>query len=260
VIALRGCIAVAVACMLALATSAGGADFGVIVLHGKSGSPSQHVPSLSSALEAKGYLVSVPTMPWAGTRMYDATFDQAMAEIDREVDALRRKGAKWLVVAGHSMGANAALAYGASREGIHGVIALAPAHTPEGAGFTKLVGADVKRAKELVAAGKATAQQSFSDVNQGRAFSVQATAEVYLSWFDPEGAAVMPKSAAALKRSTALLVVEGSRDRLARGKGYIFEQAPAHPKNRFVMVNAGHLEVPAVAVDEVAAWLNSLRQ
>jgi esterase/lipase len=260
VIAMRACIALGAACVLGLATSATGADFGVIVLHGKSGSPSRHVPSLVSALEAKGYLVSVPTMAWAGTRMYDATFDQAMAEIDREADALRRKGAKWIVVAGHSMGANAALGYGASRESVHGVIALAPGHAPESATFANRLGADVKRARELVAAGKAKAQQSFSDVNQGRAFSVMATPEAYLSWFDPEGTAVMPKSAAALKQSTALLVVEGSRDRLARGRGYIFDQAPAHPKNRFVTIDADHLEVPTVAIDEVAGWLASLRQ
>src|SRR5688500_20047890 len=129
---------VLLSCVIGLAGAANAAEFGVVLLHGKSGSPSRHIASLASALQGKGYLVSTPNMPWAGNRMYDATFEQAMAQIDREFDSLRQKGAKRLVVAGLSMGANAALGYGASREGLTGVIALAPGHAPER--FAKLGG------------------------------------------------------------------------------------------------------------------------
>src|SRR3954466_16237680 len=89
-------------------------DLGIVLLHGKQGSPSGYVRELASALRSKGHLVSTPTMPWAKDRIYDASFDQAMIEIDREVESLRQKGAKFIVVAGHSLGANAALGYASS--------------------------------------------------------------------------------------------------------------------------------------------------
>jgi pimeloyl-ACP methyl ester carboxylesterase len=199
-------------------------------------------------------------MPWAADRIYDATFDEAMIEIDREVDSLRQKGAKLVVVAGHSLGGNAALGYASSRDRAGAIIALAPAHTPELPRFTERVGQDVIRAKELIAAGKGKEKHRFSDVNVGRLFDVQATAEAYLSWFDPEGHAVMPRSAASFKAPTPLLVVVGSQDLTARPKDYIFGKAPPHPQSRFVTVSADHAGVPSAAIDEVVSWLGSLRQ
>jgi hypothetical protein len=143
---------------------------------------------------------------------------------------------------------------------VGGIIALAPGHTPELPRFTERVGQDVVRARELVAAGKGKEKHRFSDVNQARLFDVQATAEAYLSWFDPDGHAVMPRSAASFKAPTPLLVVVGSQDFTARPKDYIFDRAPPHPKSRFVTVSADHAGVPSAAIDEVVSWLGSLRQ
>ena len=237
-------------------------DLGVVLLHGKLGSPSGYVARLASNLERKGYLVSAPTMPWAGNRIYDTTFEEAMREIDRETDSLRQRGAKWVVVAGHSMGANAALGYAASRSGVSGVIALAPGHVPEDSAWIKLLGADVKQAKELIATGKGNEKYRFTDWDQnaGQRYPIVTTPAVYLSWFDPEGPAVMPKSAASFRTSIPLLLVVGSREPFARGKDYIFEKAPPHPKSKFITVSAGHTEVPSAAIHEVITWLILLRQ
>jgi pimeloyl-ACP methyl ester carboxylesterase len=239
---------------------AAGDDLGVVLLHGKGGSPAGHIRELASALQGRGYLVSTPTMPWATNRIYDASFEEAMAEIDREVDALRKKGAKLIVVAGQSLGANAALGYAASRDRVGGIIALAPAHNPELQAFAKRVGSDVQRAKALVAAGKGKEKQVFSDLNQGKVLEVTATAEVYLSWLDPEGPAVMPRSAASIKIPTPLLFVVGTGDRTAPAKSYIFDRAPAHAKSKFVVVTADHFTVPKAATEEVATWLSALQQ
>ena len=249
-----------IAGLIGLATAANGNEFGVVVMHGKQGSPSGYVARLASALQSKGYLVSTPTMPWAGSRIYDATFEEAMREIDREIDSLRQKGAKLVAVAGHSIGANAALGYAASRDGLSGVIALAPSHTPEVPAAIKLLGEDVRRAKELIASGKGKEKHRFTDGNQGQTFLVLTTPEIYQSWFDPQGPAVMPKSAASFKTAIPLLVVVGSRERSARGKDYMFAKAPPHPKSKFVTVSADHLEVPSAAIDEVATWLTLLRR
>ena len=257
---MRGGVAILFSLITALTgriAPAAGDDLGVVLLHGKGGSPSGYVRELASALQSKGHLVSTPTMPWAQDRIYDASFDEAMQQIDREIDSLRQQGAKFIVVAGHSLGANAALGYASTRDGAGGIIALAPAHTPELPGFIKRVGHDVSRARALVAAGKGKEKHSFSDVNQGQMLEVAATAEVYLSWFDPDGSAVMPRSAAAFKVATPLLLVVGNGD---RGKDYIFDKAPAHPRSRFVSVPAGHFAVPSAAIEEVITWLDSLRQ
>ena len=260
---MRSCVAILFSLITALIghiAPAAGDDLGVILLHGKAGSPSGYVHKLASVLQSKGYLVSTPTMPWAQDRIYDASFEEAMREIDREIDSLRQKGAKFIVVAGHSLGANAALGYASSRDSAGGIIALAPAHTPELQGFIKRVGQDVSRARALIAAGKGKEKQRFSDVNQGRALEITATAEVFLSWFDPDGPAVMPKSAASFKAPIPLLLVVGSNDRTAQGRDYIFDKAPPHAKSRFVTVSADHFGVPSAAIEEVVTWLGSLRQ
>lgn len=234
-------------------------EIGIVLMHGKSGSSSGHIGELATALQSKGYIVSTPTMPWSGNRIYDATFDEAMSEIDREIESLRKKGAQKVVVAGQSMGANAALGYGAARSGVDGIIVLAPGHTPELPASVRLFGGDVKRARELMASGKGKEKQRFSDINQGKMFTVVASAEVYLSWFDPEGPAVMPKSAASIKVPVPLLLIVGSKERFARGRDYIFDKAPPHPKSKFATVSADHFDVPSASVEEVVSWLASLQ-
>jgi pimeloyl-ACP methyl ester carboxylesterase len=260
---MRSCVAILLGLVTALASHvapAAGEDLGVVLLHGKGGSPGGYNRELAAVLQGRGYLVSTPAMPWAKDRIYDASFDEAMAEIDRHVDALRQKGAKLVVVGGQSLGANAALGYAASRDRVDGVIALAPAHNPELQAFARRLGADVRRAKALVAAGKGKEKQAFSDLNQGQLLEVTATAEVYLSWFDPDGPAVMPRSAASFKTPTPLLFVVGSGDRSAPAKDYIFDKAPAHAKSKFVTVAADHFTVPTAAIEEVAGWLAMLRK
>ena len=57
-------------------------------------------------------------MPWSFHRRYAATYDQAMTEIDAAVAELKAKGARRIVVIGHSLGANAAIGYAARRRGL----------------------------------------------------------------------------------------------------------------------------------------------
>ena len=241
-----------VACAVAAAAPN---EVGVVILHGKGGSPTGYVSELAAALEKKGYLVAAPIMPWARDRIYDASFEASLGEIDREVAGLRAKGAKLVAVAGHSLGANVALGYAASRSGVDAVITLAAAHSPESAAFARRLGAEVARARGLVADGRGKEKQRFSELNQGNAMSVTATAEVYLSWVDPDGPAVMPKSAAAFKAPTPLLVVNASGDRTGGGKDYVFDRAPPHPKSRYVVVSGDHFGAPTAATEEVAQWL-----
>jgi pimeloyl-ACP methyl ester carboxylesterase len=239
---------------------ASGAELGVVLLHGGKGSPVAiaGISGLADNLRRAGYEVVTPNMPWGANRYYDATFDDAMREVDQQVEILRQKGAVRIVVAGQSFGANVALGYAADRGGVAGVIALAPGHTPETPLAIKLLGADVQRAKDLVAAGKGKEAAKFLDANQGQTLTVTTTPEIYLSWLDPDGKAVMPKSVAAFKSPIPLLIVVGSRERMAGGRDYIFDKAPPHTSSRFATVPADHTGVPDAASDEVLKWLNAL--
>lgn len=237
-----------------------GGEIGVVLLHGKgSGSKNPVMLKLASTLESNGYLVSFPNMAWSRTRMYDSSFDTSMDEIDQAVQALRQQGAKKVFLAGHSMGANAALGYAAYRDGADGIIAMAPGHTPELGRSRDSAASDVARAKELIAEGKGNEPQQFSDTNQGKRSTVMATAAVYLSWFDPDGLAVMPKSAAAIKKPIPLLVIEGSRETLAKGESYFFTKAPEHPRSKFTTVNADHNGVPGESGEVILVWLASFQ-
>jgi len=233
-------------------------DVGVVLMHGKTGTPERVIDRLAYELRDKGYLVSTPVMPWSQGRLYDRTFEEALTEIDLEVEGLRSKGAKKILIAGQSLGANVALGYAAARPSVDGVIALAPAHSPESPRFREARAGDIKRARELIASGNISQKERFTDVNMGRSFPVIVTPGVYLSWFDPDGPAVMPKSAAAIKQPIPMLFVIGSRDPNAQPKDYVFDKAPSHPKSRYITVPAGHLEVVSASVAEVISWIVSL--
>ncbi len=85
------------------------------MLHGKGGTPTTGIEGLHESLKKSGALVEAPELPWSARRIYDATYDQAMDEIDASVEKLKKAGAKKIAVIGHSLGANAAIGYAARR-------------------------------------------------------------------------------------------------------------------------------------------------
>jgi dienelactone hydrolase len=233
-------------------------EFGVVLMHGKGGAPGGLIGSAAASLRAAGAKVIMPEMPWSRARSYDATYEQAMAEIDRAVAQLKSQGAKKIVVGGMSFGANAAIGYGARRGGLAAVVALASGHIPERPQYAQRIAPSVARARQLVAAGKGDAPGTFSDQNHGKLSDVRATASAYVSYFDPNGPAPMPKNAAAMKPVPFLWVIGREDSLFAAGPGYAFSRAPKHPKSKYLEVNARHENTPDVAKDAVVAWLKSL--
>jgi pimeloyl-ACP methyl ester carboxylesterase len=258
-------LALSIICTLCAAPSFAAGDsprsgrIGVVLLHGKRGSPDRHIADLAAALRAAGYRVATPEMPWSRRRLYDADHASAMREITAAAEALRREGAAAIVVAGHSMGANAALGYAAGHPGLLGLICLAPGHSPDRGRQRELVAPEVDRARALVAEGKADAAIRFTDVNSGRTFDTVLPAGVFLSYFDPEGPSAMPLSAARIAPALPVLWVVGKDDPLSRlGPGYVFERLPAHPASRYLELEGGHLDVPRAAVPAILDWLKGL--
>jgi pimeloyl-ACP methyl ester carboxylesterase len=234
---------------------------GVILMHGKGGTsrPKSPVGRLALFLEKNGFLISAPDMPWSRNRGYDRTFEQSMQEIDAEVEKLMDKGVSKVVVGGHSLGANAALGYGARSDRIAGILAIAPGHLPESEDFQNYIGHDWKRAKQMVESGSGDQKAKFSDLNQGRKSTRNIKAKVYLSWFDPNGPAVMPVNTANLKPGVSLLWIIGEGDRMhLLGEAYAFGRAPLNQKNAYIIVKGGHKDTPENGKVEILRWLKDL--
>lgn len=235
-------------------------DLGVIFMHGKWGGPSdQSIAPILQEIKRQGFPVEAPEMPWSRSRAYDKDAGGAMAELDAIVAKLKERGAQRIVVGGQSMGANFAIAYGSRRDGIAGVLAVAPGHVPDQPGFQASLKGDVDRAKQLIADGKGDVKDRFNDSNQGREQKIPSTANIYLSWFDPVGLMAMPRNAAQLKPETAFLWVVGKQDGIAqRGESYAYGRAPANPKSAYKLVEGGHGDAGANAAYQISFWLKNL--
>ena len=237
--------------------------FGIVLMHGKGGSPGGLVGTLAAALQDNGALATMPSMPWQGSqgrpRGYSETYEQALARIDRLVADLKSRGAQKIVVAGQSLGANAALGYAARRgKGLAAVVALAPGHTPERAAFMTAVADGVAAARKLVASGRGHVPVMLPDINQGQRFEVSATPAAYLSFFDPAGPAVMPRNVVAMPALPLLWVIGRSDPLYPLGESYAYGRAPKHAKSKYLVVEAGHRDTPHAARQEVVAWLRML--
>ncbi len=251
-------------------------EVGVVLLHGwglqhESRRVSPHAWNwlLAKILRDEGFRVIEEEMPWGPNRLIDAPLDKAMEEIDAQVAKLKAEGAKKIVIAGHSMGAAMALAYAAGRDGLTGVIGLAPGHHPEvwPLTFPELFPGQVQKARAAIAAGAGDERTTFRGVQCCVFFrDFSTTPYIYLSYFDPEGPATMQRSAPRVKPGVPVLLVYGKRDYifdLFNGvklsyADHVSRRLPPNSRHRVVMVDADHGDVPSRAGRDVVGWLTSL--
>ena len=230
---------------------------GVVVLHDKNETPEKHLAETVRLLRNVGFLVDTPEMPWSRKRGFDASYQQSLVEIGLSVGELRSRGATQVALVGHGLGANAALGYAATRPGVYAIVALAPSHDPER--NRDVFMADLRKAHEMVMSGRGTERSAFMDMRHGKDYDLSTTAEIYLSYSDPEGPAVMPRTVAGIKPPVPLLWVVGTNDPLSRlGRSYVFSKAPEHPKSRYEEILADHGSLPAESARLVAEWLKEL--
>jgi pimeloyl-ACP methyl ester carboxylesterase len=241
-----------------LAQQQGLPEWGIVLIHGKGGTPTTGIEGLHEALKRQGALVEAPEMPWSARRIYDATYDQAMTEIDAAVERLKKAGAQKIAVIGHSLGANAAIGYGARRKGLNGVVALAPGHLPEAWALRARTSSAIANAKKMIAEGKGNVRTSFPDLAQGIPFRISATPEVYLSMFDPDGPAVMPKNAAAMDDVPLLWIVGIADPMVLHGKDYVYGRGVRHPKSKYLVTASMHLSTPFQSRGDIISWLKGL--
>lgn len=244
--------------MLPFAASAQSAApaIGIVVMHGKGGSPDRLVGDLAAGLASKGHLVANLEMPWSGKRNYDKDVAAAEQEVTAALNELRGKGAKKLFVAGHSQGGVFALHY-ASKNPLNGLIIIAPGGNVGTGFYQQQVGASVARARSLVASGKGEERSAFDEYEGGKGnWTVNTSATIYLAWFDPEGAMNQEKSSRALPKSLPVLHVAPTSDypAMLRSKQAMFAALPKDPLTRLYEPNADHRGAPRASIDEILRW------
>jgi dienelactone hydrolase len=232
---------------------------GVVLMHGKDGIPS-NVSAIADALRKNGFIVVTPEMPFSRDRQFDKSWDACVPEIDNAVAYLKKEGAGTIFVGGHSLGAAMALYYG-TKTAVAGVLAIAPGgNTGHAAG---LVRDEIGRARKMAAEGKGDSIGLFDDYNQGIRHTRRTTANIYLSYQDPDGPAVIPRVATALKPGTPLLWVVGTKDPMYEmGAPFAFGKAPADSRSKYIVIEAaGHMDTAfdSGAIRQVVEWINGVR-
>ena len=250
------CTALAAALPLPASAQTTAANIGIVVMHGKGGSPTGLVNTLAEGLKSKGLEVANIEMPWSGKRQYDVGVAAAEKEVDAALAALRSAGATRLFVAGHSQGAVFALHY-ATAHPLNGLIIIAPGGNVGTAFYQQHVGAAVDRARELVKSGKGDERGEFDEFEGGKGTTtVRTTAASYFSWFDPVGAMNQERSSRALPPTLPVLHVAPTSDypALLRAKQEMYNALPDHPQKRLYEPGANHRTAPAASVDEIVRW------
>jgi len=231
---------------------------GVVLLHGKIYGPGKFAKELIADLQAEGAYVVTPEMPWRLKRMYDKSYDGALALVDKAIEKAKSAGASKIVLAGHSMGANVAIAYAARHPELDALIAMSLGHLPETKEMVRHTRRGIDKAKVRIAQGKGAKRCLFFDRVQGWSVPMRTTPEIFLSYFDPEGPAVMPKNAMAIKDVPFLYAVGKQDPIFVRGPEYVFTLAAKHPKSRYIEADAGHTDTPKAVRKDIVSWLKSL--
>src|SRR5258708_12256104 len=95
--------------MLLIATSVQAASLlglGVVFLHGKGVWAGAFDGGIPAALEAEGAVAGSPEMPWSLRRIYGATYEEAMREIDAAVAGLKGREGRRIAITAHPSAAH----------------------------------------------------------------------------------------------------------------------------------------------------------
>lgn len=229
---------------------------GVVIMHGKGGSPAGLVVDLARTLESKGYLVANLEMPWSGRRAYDVDVGRAEQEVAAALAGLREKGARKLFIAGHSQGGIFALHLAGKLEA-DGYVTIAPGGDVANRVFRDNIGSWLVSARQLVADGKGNERAALGDYEGSKgAYQVQAIPAAYVTWFDPNGAMNMDRAVRSASSRAPILWVGPKRDYpgLIRTALPQFYDLPANRRTRLYQPDADHRGAPTAAADEIVRW------
>ncbi len=244
----------------AVMAQTGAVKAGVVVMHGKGGSPARIVSDLAAALEGAGFLVRNLEMPWSGKREYDVNVAAAEQEVEAALAALRDAGAQKVFVAGHSQGGVFALYFGGGHA-VDGIIAIAPGGDVAQPFYRARVADALAEARKLVAEGKGAERTKLADFEGAKgSFPITTTPAVYVTWFDPDGAMNQTAAIRRMKPAVPVLFIVPTNDypALVRIKNQMFDALPKHPRSKLYEPSATHLHAPTASIQEIIAWTTAV--
>ena len=249
--------------ILLISTSVAGAKDKCLVflIHGKWGAPDHSSAKILKEKISQICTIEQPVMPWSRYRNYDQTYEDALKELSKKVQDYRKKNFKKIIFVGHSFGANGAMAYQSYIGDVDAIVALAAGHSPYNMYRNGYHAGRVIEAESEIKKGKTETLIKFTDVNSGnrqKDFSIRA--DVFFSYFNPDGLGHMPKSAENFKKPIPFLYIEGNKDPIRGGPSSVFSKAPSHPLSKYLSVDADHMDTPEVASDQVVEWLKVITQ
>jgi hypothetical protein len=217
--------------------------------------------SLARELQSKGYLVNNAEMAWSGRRLYDVDYPAALKEIEQEVQQLRAKGAKRVVVAGQTWvrtrrwpmphPASISTGWWSYRRDIF---------QRAGWGNGCALVTSEQKAWSRRAANRGADSDSFEDINQGKQRSLKMTAGIYVSYFDPNGLGAITKNIKKFSKPVPVLLVIGTGDPFYPEAKAMFDSAPANAASRYVALNTDHFNMSNVVAAEFVKWIDSFAQ
>ena len=224
-----------------------------------------------------GFLLTSPQCAWSKFKKYSLPVDKALNKapppgaisgdfhrhvgcVTSRLKRLKSLGAKKIVLLGYRLGANAAIRAGVIIEGIDAIVAMAPAHRPEVRKMRLKYSYSLNAARKEINSGNGQELNPYLDINyRNEEKLLEVSAESYLSWFDPEGKAVMALNAPNIKGNIPFLWIAGKGDRISDGTGkIIYDSVPPHPKSKFILVEGGQNDVRDNGRDIIIDWIKAL--
>jgi len=239
-----------------LSATAQSEPIGIVIMHGKGGSPARFVSDLARALEGKGYLTANLEMPWSERLMFSLPVSKAEADVDAAVAGLRAKGAKKVFISGHSLGGAFAI-HLAGKQAVDGFIAIAPGGDAANPTYRGNIAVSIDRAQQLVAEGRGNEPVRLDDYEGGKGtYQITTIPAAFMTWYELEGAMNLGRAARSANPKTPVLWIIPTRDYpglLKSSPGY-FGMLPPNPLPRLYRPESDHLRAPAASVDEIVRW------
>ena len=234
-------------------------DVTIVFLHGKRGNPEvNHNSRFIADIRKAGYKVIAPLMPWSEKNGYAGTREQGLEVIDAAIAA---SGSEKVVVVGHSMGGVAVLQYGSTDKHpkVTGLVSVAFGHDPHHARkFREYTQDGAKQACRLMDTGQGKQIDRYPEMNTGKRYKINATAEYYCTYYDLDRYPDSHKIAT--KIDTPLYIMSGESDRLTKVYGHaaVYDALPSNPKHRHDVLPGKHKNVLFKHADRIDAWIQSL--
>ncbi len=236
------------------------AKTGIVIMHGKASSPDAFVAPLADFMKNKEVSVANLDMPWSKKRHYDVPVSEAVNEVKEALKKLKDSGANNLFIAGHSQGAVFTV-YLATLLNVNGIILIAPGGDSANEVMTQNTGNSYRHAKDLAKEGKGDEKTTFVDFEKSKGtFNVDSTPNIYLTWFDPEGAMNQFQSAKKIKKETPVLFVSPINDypALSKVSSAFSKTLPENSLTRTISPDSDHKNAPKAAAESIFKWINEV--